>query len=119
MFLKPPHKGLGTAYHQDNGCTPPCSNARNRVCNCSRRDYVCNNCEIILDFGISDPLKGTGMWIAVDPATEDNGTMRIVPKSHLEPTLKHRRCVATPHALTHSLRGSTACKTRVTARVVP
>ena len=41
MFLKPAHVGLGTAYHQDNGY-----------------------------FGISDPLKGTGMWIAVDPATE-------------------------------------------------
>jgi ectoine hydroxylase-related dioxygenase (phytanoyl-CoA dioxygenase family) len=106
MFLKPPHKGLGTAFHQDNGCTQPCTIARNRVCNCSVR----SNCEMYSDFGISDPLKGTGMWIAVDPATEENGTMRIVPKTHLEPTLKHRRCATTHHALTHSLPGSTACR---------
>ena len=63
MFLKPGDGvGTGTRYHQDNGY-----------------------------FGISDPLKGTGMWIAVDRATEENGTMSCIPKSHLGPTLDHRR----------------------------
>ena len=31
------------------------------------------------------------MWIAVDEATEENGTMSIIPRSHLGPTLEHRR----------------------------
>ena len=31
------------------------------------------------------------MWIAVDAATEENGTMSIIPRSHLGPTLEHRR----------------------------
>ena len=31
------------------------------------------------------------MWIAVDEATEENGTMSIIPRSHLGPTLDHRR----------------------------
>ena len=63
MFLKPGGGlGTGTRYHQDNGY-----------------------------FRISDPLKGTGMWIAVDPATTENGTMSCIPKSHLGPTLPHRR----------------------------
>lgn len=62
MFLKPAGTGTGTTYHQDNGY-----------------------------FTISDPLKGTGMWIAIDQATEENGTMRVVPRSHLGPTLEHRR----------------------------
>jgi hypothetical protein len=55
MFLKPPGTGAGTAYHQDNGY-----------------------------FRIRDPLKGLGMWIAIDDATVEGGTMHIVPRTHLK-----------------------------------
>eukprot|EP01043_Picozoa_sp_COSAG02_P007088 COSAG02_NODE_208_length_29027_cov_27.870230_20_plen_113_part_00 len=106
MFLKPPHKGLGTAFHQDNGCAPSILLAdlyyffELRVLNrllwgFTRRVHAL---KCFVDFGISDPLKGTGMWIAVDPATEENGTMSVVPKSHRGPTLEHRRCLTTLYA---------------------
>lgn len=50
IFLKPAGDGMGTNWHQDNAY-----------------------------FKISDPLKGTAMWIAVHDATLANGTMRIIP----------------------------------------
>jgi len=50
VFLKPPRDGMGTNWHQDNAY-----------------------------FKISDPLKGTAMWIAIHDATVENGTLRVVP----------------------------------------
>lgn len=61
-FIKPPHTGLGTAAHQDN-------------------HY----------FHVSDPLDGVAMWIAVDDATVENGTMTVWPGTHKDPTLPHSR----------------------------
>jgi ectoine hydroxylase-related dioxygenase (phytanoyl-CoA dioxygenase family) len=53
IFLKPPHRGVGTDWHQDNAY-----------------------------FKAPDPAQGLGMWIALHDATVENGTMHIVPRSH-------------------------------------
>ena len=53
VFLKPGRDGMGTSWHQDNAY-----------------------------FKISDPMKGTAMWIAVHDATIENGTLRVVPGSY-------------------------------------
>lgn len=53
LFLKPAHHGTGTSWHQDNAY-----------------------------FKISDPLGGTAMWLAVDDATRDNGSLQVIPGSH-------------------------------------
>ncbi|MEE2995154.1 MAG: phytanoyl-CoA dioxygenase family protein [Gemmatimonadota bacterium] len=53
VFLKPGGDGMGTNWHQDNAY-----------------------------FKISDPLKGTAMWVAVHDATVANGTIRVVPESY-------------------------------------
>ncbi len=53
VFLKPAGDGMGTHWHQDNAY-----------------------------FKISDPLKGTAVWIAVHDATVDNGTMQVIPDSY-------------------------------------
>ena len=50
IFLKPAGTGSGTNWHQDNAY-----------------------------FKINDPLKGTGMWIAVHDANANNGTLRVIP----------------------------------------
>lgn len=56
LFLKPGGGvGMGTHWHADNAY-----------------------------FKISDPLKGTAMWIAVDDATVENGTLRVIPGSFRE-----------------------------------
>jgi phytanoyl-CoA hydroxylase len=55
VFLKPAGDGMGTHWHQDNAY-----------------------------FKISDPLKGTAMWIAVHDATVANGTLNVIPRSFLE-----------------------------------
>lgn len=55
IFLKPPGQGQGTSWHQDNAY-----------------------------FKISDPSKGVGMWVALHDATIENGTLHIVPGSHLD-----------------------------------
>ena len=52
MFIKPPKKGIGTNWHQDNAY-----------------------------FKITNPLGGTAMWIAVDDSRIDNGTIHVIPKS--------------------------------------
>ena len=52
VFLKPGGHGMGTNWHQDNAY-----------------------------FKISDPSKGTAMWIAAHDATVANGTMHIIPGS--------------------------------------
>ena len=69
MFLKPARTGQGTSFHQDNAY-----------------------------FRRPEPQKarGTGMWIAVHDATEANGTMRVVPKSHRH-LLAHSRDSVSNH----------------------
>jgi len=61
IFLKPAGDGMGTNWHQDNAY-----------------------------FKISDPLKGTAMWIAVHDATIANGTLNVIPGMFRE-ELKHER----------------------------
>jgi ectoine hydroxylase-related dioxygenase (phytanoyl-CoA dioxygenase family) len=68
MFLKPPRIGAGTSWHQDNAY-----------------------------FKITDPLRGTAMWLAVHDATVDNGTLRVIPGSHRE-SYPHER---DPHSDHH------------------
>ena len=48
IFLKPAHTGIGTDWHQDNAY-----------------------------FKISDPTKGTAMWIALHDAHIENGTLHL------------------------------------------
>jgi len=67
IFLKPPHQGVGTGWHQDNAY-----------------------------FKAPDPAKGLGMWIALHDATVENGTMHIVPRSH-ERTYGHDRDPGSNH----------------------
>lgn len=54
IFLKPGGHGAGTRWHQDNAY-----------------------------WHQPDPTAGTGMWIAVHEATRANGTMHIIPRSHV------------------------------------
>jgi phytanoyl-CoA hydroxylase len=61
IFLKPGRTGAGTDWHTDNAY-----------------------------FRISDPTKGTAMWIALHDATLDNGTLHVIPRSFLE-TFEHER----------------------------
>lgn len=55
IFLKPGRTGAGTDWHQDNAY-----------------------------FKIADPARGVGMWTALHAATVANGTMHVIPGSHLE-----------------------------------
>lgn len=55
IFLKPARHGAGTNWHQDLAYWP----------------------------GFPDPTKGVGMWTALHDATVANGTMHIVPGSHV------------------------------------
>ena len=56
IFLKPPNTGMGTNWHQDNAY-----------------------------FKISDPSRGTAMWVALHDASIENGTIHVIPGSHLTP----------------------------------
>ena len=56
IFLKPPRTGMGTNWHQDNAY-----------------------------FKVSDPTKGTAMWVALHDATVANGTIHVIPGSHSTP----------------------------------
>lgn len=55
VFLKPARDGSGTNWHQDNAY-----------------------------FQLSNPMKGTAMWIAVHDATVANGTLEVIPDSFKE-----------------------------------
>ncbi len=55
IFLKPPGLGVGTDWHQDNAY-----------------------------FGLEDPTKGTAMWVAMHDANLENGTLHVIPNSHLQ-----------------------------------
>ena len=70
IFLKPGQHGAGTKWHQDNAY-----------------------------FHITDPSKGTGMWIALHDASIANGTMRIVPGSH-QRSFDHERDMGSDHHIT-------------------
>lgn len=61
IFSKPPDSGVGTEWHQDNAY-----------------------------FKISDPTKGVGMWTALHNANRANGTLEVVPASHMA-ALDHQR----------------------------
>ncbi len=61
IFLKPARSGAGTAWHTDNAY-----------------------------FKIADPTLGVGLWIALHEATVANGTMHVIPRSHLQ-TFEHYR----------------------------
>ena len=50
MFLKPAQSGMGTSWHTDNAY-----------------------------FHLSDPMAGLAMWIAVDDAKPENGTLKVIP----------------------------------------
>ena len=67
IFLKPAHSGVGTDWHQDNAY-----------------------------FKIDDPSRGTAMWIALHDATLENGTLHVVPNSHLE-VFEHERDPGSDH----------------------
>ncbi len=67
IFLKPGRSGSGTDWHQDNAY-----------------------------FKIADPTKGTAMWVALHDATLQNGTLHVVPNSHLE-VFAHDRDLGSDH----------------------
>lgn len=56
IFLKPGRTGMGTNWHQDNSY-----------------------------FKVDDPAAGTAMWVALHDATIENGTIHVIPGSHLTP----------------------------------
>ena len=70
IFLKPGRTGAGTSWHTDNAY-----------------------------FQISDPTKGVGMWIALHDANLENGTLHVIPRSHLE-TFNHERDLGSDHHIT-------------------
>jgi phytanoyl-CoA hydroxylase len=67
IFLKPARTGAGTDWHTDNAY-----------------------------FKISDPAKGTAMWIALHDATLANGTLHVIPRSYLE-KFEHERDLGSDH----------------------
>ncbi len=67
IFLKPGRQGTGTDWHQDNAY-----------------------------FKVSDPTKGTAMWVALHDATTENGTLHVIPGSHKE-TYPHDRDPGSDH----------------------
>ena len=67
IFLKPGRTGAGTGWHTDNAY-----------------------------FKISDPTKGTAMWIALHDATLANGTLHVIPGSFRE-RYAHERDLGSDH----------------------
>jgi ectoine hydroxylase-related dioxygenase (phytanoyl-CoA dioxygenase family) len=67
IFLKPARHGAGTSWHQDNGYWKQ-----------------------------PQPTTSTGMWIAVHDATKANGTMNIIPRSHIR-LEEHERDLNSDH----------------------
>lgn len=70
IFLKPGKHGVGTKWHADNAY-----------------------------FQATDPRFGVGMWIAVHAANRANGSMRLIPRSHLQ-TFAHERDSDSDHHIT-------------------
>lgn len=67
IFLKPGRHGAGTSWHQDNAY-----------------------------FGLTDPIEGVGMWVAMHDATVANGTMNVIPGIYRE-KLEHTRDAGSDH----------------------
>lgn len=67
IFLKPGRTGAGTDWHTDNAY-----------------------------FKISDPTKGTAIWIALHDATLANGTLHVIPGSYRE-SFAHERDLTSDH----------------------
>ena len=61
MFYKPAREGMGTNWHTDNAY-----------------------------FKIEEPLRGCAMWVAIDDATRENGTLKVVP-GVFEREFRHER----------------------------
>lgn len=78
IFLKPGRTGADTSWHTDNAY-----------------------------FQIGDPTKGVGMWVALHNATIANGTLHVIPRSHLE-TFEHTRDPSSDHHITFSADDSRA-----------
>lgn len=78
IFLKPGRTGAGTSWHTDNAY-----------------------------FQASDPTKGVGMWIALHDANLANGTLHVIPRSHLE-SFVHERDLGSDHHITFSADDSRA-----------
>ena len=72
MFTKPPQSGMGTNWHTDNAY-----------------------------FELADPMAGTAMWIAVDDASEENGTLKVVPDAVGESFAHVRDPASDHHIRTH------------------
>ena len=87
IFYKPSNIGAGTKWHTDNSY-----------------------------FGISDPTKGTGMWIALHDASVLNGTMYIIPGGHnYDYSSKHQRDIDTDHLISFNPDDSKAVPVEVDA----
>lgn len=56
IFLKPAQVGAGNTWHVDN-----------------------------VRFKATDPARGVGMWIALHDSSRTNGTLELIPRSHLAP----------------------------------
>jgi ectoine hydroxylase-related dioxygenase (phytanoyl-CoA dioxygenase family) len=65
LVAKPPHAHTELPWHQDDGYAP------------------------------TDPPGYATCWLALDDATEDNGCMHVIPRSHKLGILKHRMANAT------------------------
>ena len=61
MFYKPSFVGMGTNWHTDNAY-----------------------------FGIDEPLRGCAMWIAIDDASRENGTLKVLPNAFRRQFLHQR-----------------------------
>ena len=61
LFMKPAHTGLPTNWHTDNAY-----------------------------FRLKEPLMGTAMWIAIDAASRENGTLKVIPRA-FETRFEHFR----------------------------
>ena len=78
MFYKPSKKGMGTSWHTDNAY-----------------------------FKLENPMHGTAMWIAIHDATEENGTLKVLPDVfHTE--FPHERDPASDHHIHTRLDDTTA-----------
>ena len=70
IFLKPAQCGVGTNWHTDNAY-----------------------------FKTPIATEGTGLWIALHDAHKENGTMMVIPKSHLK-SYPHVRDMGSDHHIT-------------------
>ena len=72
MFYKPAGDGMGTNWHTDNAY-----------------------------FRIPEPIRGCAMWIAIDDATRENGTLKVIPGVYERELLHARDPDSDHHIRTH------------------